>query len=95
MPFYKGLTAGFLSSSRFNGPYTWSEGRFYANLKPCDWFSFATNYAISSYGSTMGAALGFHAAGFNMFLGAMPSDSSTRKRSQKAFRIHTASFISV
>lgn len=70
MPFYKGLTAGFLNSSRFNGPYTWSEGRFYANLKPCDWFSFATNYAISSYGSTMGAALGFHAAGFNMFLGA-------------------------
>lgn len=70
MPFYKGLTAGFLSSSRFNGPYTWSEGRFYANLKPCDWFSFATNYAISSYGSTMGAALGFHVAGFNMFLGA-------------------------
>lgn len=70
MPFYKGLTAGFLSSSRFNGPHTWSEGRFYANLKPCDWFSFATNYAISSYGSTMGAALGFHAAGFNMFLGA-------------------------
>lgn len=70
MPFYKGLTAGFLSSTRFNGPYTWSEGRFYANLKPCDWFSFATNYAISSYGSTMGAALGFHAAGFNMFLGA-------------------------
>ena len=70
MPFYKGLTTGFLSSSRFNGPYTWSEGRFYANLKPCDWFSFATNYAISSYGSTMGAALGFHAAGFNMFLGA-------------------------
>ena len=70
MPFYKGLTAGFLSSSRFNGPYTWSEGRFYANLKPCDWFSFATNYAISSYGSTMGAALGFHASGFNMFLGA-------------------------
>lgn len=70
MPFYKGLTAGFLNSSRFNGPYTWSESRFYANLKPCDWFSFATNYAISSYGSTMGAALGFHAAGFNMFLGA-------------------------
>lgn len=70
MPFNKGLTAGFLSSTRFNGPYTWSEGRFYANLKPCDWFSFATNYAISSYGSTMGAALGFHAAGFNMFLGA-------------------------
>lgn len=30
MPFYKGLTAGFLSSSRFNGPYTWSECRFYA-----------------------------------------------------------------
>ena len=70
MPFYKGLTAGFLSSSRFNGPYTWSECRFYANLKPCNWFSFATNYAISSCGSTMGAALGFHAAGFNMFLGA-------------------------
>lgn len=83
MPFYKGLTAGFLSSSRFNGPYTWSEGRFYANLKPCDWFSFATNYAISSYGSTMGAALGFHAAGFNMFLGADAIGFKYAKASEK------------
>lgn len=70
MPFYNGLTAGVLSSTRFNGPYTWAEGRLYANLKPCHWFSFGLNYAISSFGSTMGAALGFHTSGFNMFLGA-------------------------
>ena len=95
MPFYKGLTAGFLSSTRFNGPYTWSEGRFYANLKPCDWFSFATNYAISSYGSTMGAALASTRQDSTCFWVPMPSDSSTRKRLQKAFRIHTDNFISV
>lgn len=70
MPFYSGLTAGVLASARLDGPYTWSEGRLYANLKPCRWFSFGVNYAVSSFGSTMGTALGFHTGGFNMFIGA-------------------------
>ena len=69
MPFYGGLTAGILSSTRINGPHTWSEGRLYANLKPCTWFSFGMNYALSSFGSSMGAVLGFHTTGFSMFIG--------------------------
>lgn len=69
MPFYTGLTAGVLSSTRINGPYTWSEGRLYANLKPCSWFSLGMNYAASSFGSSMGAVIGFHTTGFSMFIG--------------------------
>ena len=70
MPFYSGLTAGVLGTARINGPHSWTEGRLYANLKPCSWFSFGVNGSISPFGPAMGAALGFHAAGFNMFIGA-------------------------
>lgn len=70
MPFYSGLTAGVLGTARINGPHSWTEGRLYANLKPCSWFSLGVNGSISPFGPAMGAALGFHAAGFNMFIGA-------------------------
>lgn len=70
MPFYSALTAGFLSSTRFNGPYTYTEGRVFANLKPTKWFSFSLNYAISNLGSSMGGVIGFHTSGFSMFIGA-------------------------
>lgn len=81
MPFYYGLSAGVLSSTHFNGPFTWAEGRFYANLEPCTWFSFGVNYAISTFGSSMGAVLGFHAPGFSMFIG---SDSLCFKYAKAA-----------
>lgn len=70
MPFYSGLTAGVLGTARINGSLSWAEGRFYANLKPCRWFSLGVNCSVSPFGPAMGAALGFHAAGFNMFIGA-------------------------
>ena len=70
MPFYCGLTAGILSSTRFNGPYTYAEGRLYANLKPTDWFSFGVNYGVSNLGSSLGGVIGFHTSGFSMFVGA-------------------------
>lgn len=69
LPFYRRLSVGLLSTLSIKGPYTWSEGRLYANLRPTDWFSLAANCACSSYGPSAGFALGFHCAGFSMFLG--------------------------
>lgn len=69
MPFYERLSFGALSATRINGPYTWAEGRFYANIAPTKWFGFSVNYGISNFGSTLGTALSIHTNGFNLFLG--------------------------
>lgn len=69
MPFYRDLSAGVLSSTHINGGYTWTEARLFANLRPARWFSCGVNYAVSKFGSTMGAVIGFHTSGFSMFVG--------------------------
>ncbi len=69
MPFYKKLTAGALITSCFNGPFTWYEGRVSANVKPVKWFDATLNYALSSFGSSMGWMINFHPKGFNFFVG--------------------------
>lgn len=68
-PFYRGLTGGFLFSNYFGGCQSWTEGRFYANLKPAKWFDCTVNYAASTYGSSFGWMINFHPRGFNFFLG--------------------------
>ncbi len=69
MPFFKSLSVGVLSSTKFNGPLTWAEGRAYVNLNPAKWFGISANYGISTFGSTFGAAMSIHAPGFNLFIG--------------------------
>lgn len=69
MPFYRGLTGGFLFSSYIAGCQSWQEGRFYANVKPCRWFDCTVNYGASTYGSSFGWMLNFHPKGFNFFVG--------------------------
>ena len=68
-PYYDKLTFAFLSSTRINGKYSSSEGRFYANVAPVNWFEASINYACSSYGSSFGWLLNFHPRGFNFFIG--------------------------
>lgn len=68
-PYYKKLSFGFLSSTHFNKPFTWTEGRFYANIAPIKWFDASVNYAASTYGSSFGWILNFHPKGFNFFIG--------------------------
>ncbi|WP_353738528.1 DUF5723 family protein [Paramuribaculum intestinale] len=68
-PFYKPLSAGFLFSSHIAGCQPWTEGRFYANVKPTDWFGATINYGASTYGSSFGWMLNFHPKGFNFFIG--------------------------
>ena len=69
MPFYKNLTGGFLFTQRFAGCFSWTEGRFYANVKPTKWFDASINYGASTYGSSFGWMINFHPCGFNFFIG--------------------------
>ena len=69
MPFYRNLTGGFLFTQHINGPFSWTEGRFSANVKPVKWFDASVNYGASTYGSSFGWMLNFHPRGFNFFLG--------------------------
>ncbi len=69
MPFYNKLSAGLLYSHRFDGIYSWTEGRLSANVAPTSWFSGGVNFAVTSYCSTMGWILNFHPAGMNVFMG--------------------------
>lgn len=69
MPFYKGLTGGFLFSQRMGGCFSWTEGRFYANVKPTDWFDCSINYGAGTFGSSFGWLVNFHPKGFTFFIG--------------------------
>lgn len=69
MPFYNALSAGLLSSTHINGKYSWTQTRLFANLRPAKWFSCGLNFAMARFGWGVGAAIGFHAPGFNLFIG--------------------------
>lgn len=69
MPFYRRMTVGLLSTTKIAGIYSWTEGRLSLNVNPADWFSVATNYAYSTFGSSVGLAFTFHLPGFNLFMG--------------------------
>ena len=68
-PLYDKLHFGFLSSTRINGPYSWSEGRLSANVSPVKWFDAGVKYGLSTFGSSFGWILNFHPCGFNFFVG--------------------------
>ena len=69
MPFYRNLTGGFLLSSYFAGISSWTEGRFFATVKPVKWFDATVNYGASTYGNSFGWMINFHPKGFNFFIG--------------------------
>lgn len=69
MPFYQKLTGGFLFSTYIAGCQSWTEGRFYANVKPVKWFDATVNYGASTYGNSFGWMINFHPKGFNFFIG--------------------------
>lgn len=69
MPFYDKLSVGGLYTHRFDGDYSWSEGRFSANVAPLNWIDGGVNVAFTSFCTTMGWVLNLHPAGFNFFVG--------------------------
>lgn len=69
LPVYRKLHFGLLSSTRFQGEYTWSEVRLSANVAPVKCFSAGANVAVGTYGVGFGWLLNLHTKGFNLFLG--------------------------
>ncbi len=69
MPFYKRLSAGFLFTQRMAGCFSWTEGRFSANVKPTSWFDATISYGASTFGSSFGWMINLHPKGFNLFVG--------------------------
>ena len=68
-PLYRKLKFGLLSYTRFNGKYTWTEGRLSANVSPLKWIDGGINFALNSYTASCGWVLNVHPKGFNMFIG--------------------------
>lgn len=69
LPAYDRLCFGFLSTSRIQGRYSWTEGRLSANVTPIDWVDAGVNLAVSNYGASFGWMVNFHPKGFNFFVG--------------------------
>lgn len=69
MPFYERLSFGILGTHRFDGIYSWTEGRVSANVAPLNFLSVAASYALSNYGSSLGGVINIHLPGFNLYAG--------------------------
>lgn len=69
LPSYRQLTFGFLSSSRFRGPYSWTDARLSANWEALKWLDGGLNFSVNSFTASMGWILNIHPKGFNFFIG--------------------------
>lgn len=69
LPVYRKITFGALSSTRINGPYSWTEGRLSANWTPLKWLDGGVSFAVNSFTASMGWVLNIHPSGYNFFVG--------------------------
>ncbi len=69
LPVYRPITFGLLSSTRINGPYSWTEGRLSANWVPLSWIDGGVSFAVNSFTASMGWVLNIHPKGYNFFIG--------------------------
>ena len=69
LPSYKKLKFGFLSSTRLQGDFSWTEGRLSANYSPLKWLNGGVSAAVSSFGASMGWVVNIHPKGLNLFVG--------------------------
>lgn len=68
LPYYRPLHFGLVNTTRFAGPFTMTDFRLSANVKPCKVFSASANLAMGTYGVGFGWMLNLHAPKFNMFV---------------------------
>ena len=69
LPVYDRLKFGLLSTTRFQGDYTWTEARLSANIAPLKCLSAGVNLVGGTYGFGFGWMFNFHPGGFNLFVG--------------------------
>lgn len=69
LPYYRNLTFGLVNSTRFNGPFTTTDFRFSANVRPVKCLSASANLAAGTYGAGFGWLVNLNVKGFNLFIG--------------------------
>lgn len=69
LPAYKPLSFGLLLQHRFDGAFSWSEGRLSANYAPVKWLNGGVNIAVNSFTTSAGWVLNIHPKVFNFFIG--------------------------
>ena len=69
LPMYDKVRFGLLSTTHFQGDYTWNEERLSVNYAPCKWFELNINGGIGTFGGSFGWMLNVHPVGFNFFIG--------------------------
>lgn len=69
LPFYERLSFGALATHRFAGAYSWTEGRFSLNWALLRILGLSGSYALSTIGTSYGAAVNIHLPGFTLFAG--------------------------
>ena len=69
LPVYRKMTFGFISTTRINGDFSWTEGRLSANWKPLKWLDGGMSFAVNSFTASMGYVLNIHPRGYNFFIG--------------------------
>ena len=70
LPYYRRLHFGLLNSTHIDGPWTWTQFRLSANVRPVDILSASANVAIGTYGFDFGWMLNLCLKkGFNLFAG--------------------------
>lgn len=70
MPFYRRMSVGLLSTTRFQGDRTWNEERFSLNLAPVNWFALSVTAATGTFGASYGGMVSLHPKGFSIYAGA-------------------------
>lgn len=68
-PYYRPLHFGLVNTTRFNGPFTYTDFRFSANVRPVKCFSASANFSAGTYGVGFGWLANVNIKGFNFFLG--------------------------
>ena len=69
LPVYSPVSFGLLLQHRFDGDYSWTEGRLSANYKPLKWVDGGVNVALNSFTASAGWVVNVHPSGFNFFIG--------------------------
>lgn len=68
MPFWKGMSVGALYSGKYQGPYSFNEGRLSLNFAFGNVFSLSGSYGLSNFGHSAGAALNLHCRALSFYL---------------------------
>ncbi|MDE5668485.1 MAG: hypothetical protein K2I24_03020, partial [Duncaniella sp.] len=76
LPVYRRAKFGLLSTTRFNGPFTWTDFRLSANIEPVNCLSAGVNLGMGTFGPSFGWSVILKAPGINLFV---PTDHTPCK----------------